>query len=50
MLLHNMSSPQGVVVDGESESKGKTAGGGEVAASVLAIGLTGWISHSPEEN
>lgn len=50
MLLHNMSCSLGLEVDGESESRGETAGGDEVVVSALAFGLTGWISHNPEEN
>lgn len=50
VLLHNMSCSQGVEVDGASESRGETAEGDEVVVSALAVGLTGWISHNPEEN
>ncbi|RMC14100.1 hypothetical protein DUI87_09188 [Hirundo rustica rustica] len=39
-----------VEVDGESESKAETAEGDEVVVFALAVGLAGWIHHSPEEN
>lgn len=37
-------------MNGESESRGETAEGDEVVVSALAVGLTGWVSHNPEEN
>lgn len=51
VLLHDMScSCGGMEVNGESKSKDGTAEGDEVVVSALAVGLTGWISHNPEEN
>lgn len=50
MLLHNMSCCQGVKVHGESESRAETAEGDEIVVIALAVGLTGWINHSPKEN
>lgn len=49
-LLHNMSCFQELEVDGESESRAETAEGDEIVVFALAVGLTDWINHSPEEN